>query len=137
MRELTAGPTREAVRTFVEDLCKRHRSRVTWPTKIRGASGTASWCWRAIAVTEDANPKITLATGLHEIGHILAGRCPNSGRHQRDLARPEWWACLACEVDAWREALGFWTFDAVMFEDMRGVALLPQDPGARGRGEGF
>jgi hypothetical protein len=80
----TSGYTR-----LLEALARRHNITIDWRIAMPdGAAGFANW--RSPRITfkpiDRRSPEEHAAVGLHEIGHILAGSCPNRGSHHRDPA---------------------------------------------------
>jgi hypothetical protein len=97
-RAVKAGSA-EGLRLHVNYLLRHHRISVTWRTW----TACANWSRRHVTI-----PPVTsafyYATGLHELGHVLEGRCPGTAPHQISIS-DEYMTCVACEVNAWERAM--------------------------------
>ena len=105
---------------LVEALARRHGITIEWrsvmPAGVDGYAGRRRITIRPIDRTA---PEVRAAVGLHEIGHVLAGRCPNRGAHRRDPEVLDWWQCMECERLAWANALRLYPFTKRMFERLQ------------------
>jgi hypothetical protein len=83
-----------------------------------GASAFAIWQTRTIVIPPIVDGE-TFAVALHEAGHVLAGDCTGREPHRPDRSVTRWHHCIACEVNAWAEALKLAPFSRAMFERLQ------------------
>jgi hypothetical protein len=80
-----------------------------------GVAGYANW-QRGEAVCRPITDEASAAVVIHELGHLVAGDCPNEEPHRRDTKVTDWWHCIACETEATRIALQLVPCTAAMHE---------------------
>ena len=101
------APTLDEMRAHVADVCSAYNVRIEIRERMpHGAGGFATG--RRVVVPP-LNSEEAFAVTLHEIGHVLSGRCSYKDPHLRDQSTRDsdtWHRCLQCERDAWRAAIG-------------------------------
>src|SRR5262245_33212808 len=112
----------QARREAAAIICERERVEVVERSVSElSALGVGAYAMcgsrRAIVVPPIVDAE-TFATRLHEVGHLLAGRC-GGGDHQPDQKVTHWHHCLRCEVDAWQHAMWLAPFTRHMFQRLR------------------
>jgi hypothetical protein len=115
--DMNAPDRATAYTAIVESLAREHNATVEWrhPSQIKGASAYADWTTRTIVVPRiDSDVEERFAVCLHELGHVVAGRCRGAD-HQPDPTVKEWHHCLRCETLAWERAMELWPFSREMF----------------------
>lgn len=90
---------------FCAALARRHHITVIEQTTMpNGAEAFFDWRKHTAVVPPIVNEE-TFVIRLHEFGHGLAGKCPETEPHRRNLAVRNWWHCLECERLAWERAM--------------------------------
>jgi hypothetical protein len=103
----------EGYRQHLPLLGRKHQIEIQYHDSSVGSANFGRRRIRTPHIDSEANA----ATGYHEVGHILAGDCPNDGTvHRRDPHVTDWWNCVACEVAATRTALTLAPFTRPMFD---------------------
>jgi hypothetical protein len=109
-RLLLTRQRRDALGTHVETLARRHGVQVifhpTNPEPVRKfrARVKQRQVHTEIFRTTSLEADLDYAATCHEFGHIIEGLCSNR-QHFHDASNTHQFACLLCEVNAWRCAL--------------------------------
>jgi hypothetical protein len=106
----------EGYRRFVTAVCERLKIRADIVVTDNCAS-LAWWPARRIHIRPIVDDG-TFAVALHEIGHILAGKCSRREPH-RPTIEDGFHLCLACETDAWERAMQLAPFSRAMHDRLK------------------
>ena len=112
------GGDMAAMRQVVALLAEKHNITIKiLATMPPGVGAYAQWHKRAIVIQEIVDAA-GFATALHEIGHVIAGKCTGRAPHQPDPRVQRWHHCLACENAASEIALTLAPFSRSMHAEI-------------------
>jgi hypothetical protein len=105
----------EGYRRHLALLAQRHKITIR-----DGSPARALWSTRTCYAPYPPGDEEEAAVVYHEVGHLLAGRCPDDGTvHRRDQLAAVFdstWNCIACETAATSRALSLAPFTKPMFD---------------------
>ena len=123
-----------AVKRLVDQIAQRERITIYWLSDDhRQQSASASPAGRYVRL-HPIRTMADCACALHEIGHVVNGVCPGTGRHLRDVRVTTSFACLECERRSWEIGLQLFPFSAPMYQELSRTlrTYARQHPGPAG-----